>query len=667
MDTTKLKKSIFSVLLFLIPVLFFILFEIVLRLFHYGAEYDLVHVVKFGNKKYYQVNKQVAKRYFSSQDVTIPDARDGIFQYEKAQNTIRIFCLGGSTTAGFPYQYNATFPSLLNDRLESLFPQKKFEIINFGISAINSYSVLDFSRELIKYQPDLVLIYMGHNEFYGALGVASTQAIGTNRNFINVYLKLEKFKTFQLVRNFIYKFKAHKSKSDKNQVTLMQSVVADKVIPTNSKKYKIAHENFKENLRDIISTFADYKIPVFVSTLVCNLKDQYPFVSVFNQDFEKQDEWNRLFETGLALKKDGEFEQAVAEFLQAKSLNDNPAKLYYELAECYEQLEDFNSASNTYLIAKNNDALRFRASSEINKIIKDICSSLNVPCVDIETIFADQSPHKLVGNNLMLEHLHPNFKGNYYIAEGFLKTIALSNLFVESELWPWENDGSLDQNLQNAYVTDMDIEIAHLRIKRLTSQWPFVKPKDFESPYMADYAEVLNQVVDKVTKSELSWNEGHYKIAEFLAGVGEYEKAEREYRAVIKVIPNNYYAFLYLGNMLLSQKKFKDAETTFQKCLLLNPNSPYGFAKLGMLYLGNGEPQYAHEYLEKSIEVDEKTHIFPDNEIGRAHYLNALALAQLNKFAQARSEAFIALEFLPGNKDLEKLISQIPSQNVHKK
>ena len=119
--------------------------------------------------------------------------------------------------------------------------------------------------------------------------------------------------------------------------------------------------------------------------------------------------------------------------------------------------------------------------------------------------------------------------------------------------------------------------------------------------------------------------------------------------------------------MLLSQKKFKDAETTFQKCLLLNPNSPYGFAKLGMLYLGNGEPQYAHEYLEKSIEVDEKTHIFPDNEIGRAHYLNALALAQLNKFAQARSEAFIALEFLPGNKDLEKLISQIPSQNVHKK
>jgi len=47
-------------------------------------------------------------------------------------------------------------------------------VVNVGISAISSYMVLNFVNELVQYQPDLFVLYMGHNEFYGAFGIGST-------------------------------------------------------------------------------------------------------------------------------------------------------------------------------------------------------------------------------------------------------------------------------------------------------------------------------------------------------------------------------------------------------------------------------------------------------------------------------------------------------------
>ena len=81
----------------------------------------------------------------------------------------RIFCLGESTMAGFPYDFHATAPSFLADRLQQMFPEDTIEVINVGLSAIGSYVILDFLRELAEYSPDLFIVYTGHNEFYGDL------------------------------------------------------------------------------------------------------------------------------------------------------------------------------------------------------------------------------------------------------------------------------------------------------------------------------------------------------------------------------------------------------------------------------------------------------------------------------------------------------------------
>jgi len=70
------------------------------------------------------------------------------------------------------------------------FPEMNIEIINLCLTAVNSYTISDFAKQVSKYEPDAVLIYAGHNEYYGALGIGSTSRLGSNVNIVRSLLQL---------------------------------------------------------------------------------------------------------------------------------------------------------------------------------------------------------------------------------------------------------------------------------------------------------------------------------------------------------------------------------------------------------------------------------------------------------------------------------------------
>ena len=53
------------------------------------------------------------------------------------------------------------------------FPQTHFEIVNLGITAINSHVILPIARDCAKADGDLWIIYMGNNEMVGPFGAAT--------------------------------------------------------------------------------------------------------------------------------------------------------------------------------------------------------------------------------------------------------------------------------------------------------------------------------------------------------------------------------------------------------------------------------------------------------------------------------------------------------------
>ncbi|MFO7524923.1 MAG: hypothetical protein R6W68_05680, partial [Ignavibacteriaceae bacterium] len=282
--SNKKPPKWFYLILVLIPVIFFVLMEISLRIFNYGIDYTQFKVVSNYYPDKLFLNPDIPYKYFfniKQAPSVLPDGFDKI----KKDNAFRVFVLGGSSAAGWPYVPNASFSRHLKRRLELLYPQNTIEVINCGISAINSYTLRDFVPGIIEQDPDLILIYAGHNEYYGALGAGSSVFLGNSRFIVNTFIWLHKFKTTLLIRDGIdWIYKLIYSNEDvieqKSDGTLMSQMIGESLIEFDSEVYWNGIDQFKGNLKDILKMFADENIPLIIGTLTVNLLDQKPFISI---------------------------------------------------------------------------------------------------------------------------------------------------------------------------------------------------------------------------------------------------------------------------------------------------------------------------------------------------------------------------------------------------
>lgn len=657
------RQRLFTIILLALPVLFFVVLETGLRLGHYGGDLNLVLLRQDGEARWYQINRDVAKRYFTDEDITVPEARGESFRYQKLPNTFRIFCLGESSTAGWPYQFNATFPSLLHDRLALLFPDRDIEVINVGISAISSYSVLDFVHELVQYEPDLFLMYLGHNEFYGALGAASTQHISSNRTVVRLFMQLEKLRLYLLLRNGVHSLKrmVAPAPSTGGSRTLMEMMIGHNTIPLQSPLYRQGVENFSANLSDILQTIHSRRVPVLVGTLVSNLADLEPFESQFRDGFREKDEWSALVQQGQDRFSAGQYQSALASFQQAAQLDSMPAMLSFRIGQCYRALHRYEAARQAFIRARDLDVVRFRAGSDFNDVIRTVCAQQQVPVVEVERAFQERSAEGLIGYELLLEHVHPNFFGYFVMADAFCRAMAAHDIITASSQWPWQRDLPEEELQRLAYVTDLDLAIAAERIKTLTSRYPFKTPRTIVLSADRAYEKVLLETVQALQRRELGWNQAHYRMADYLQKQGRWPEAEREYRAVLKIMPAHFYPYLYLADALQAQGKAEQAEQALLKAAVLTPQLPYAHAKLGLYHMSVSQPEKAIPFLQQAVRGFVNVNDVSTADQARVRYLLAVALAQTFKLSDAKAEAAAAARLAPQDLRIRELMHQIES------
>ncbi len=325
MNRTKLFKGI----TILLPFLILGLVEMSLRIFHYGHDLSLFAEYPADNR-YLILNPDASRRYFSNQENATTGNIEP-FKKKKDPGTLRIFVLGESTTIGYPYFHNGSFHRWLQYRLMRTFPDRNFEIINLSLTAVNSYTVLGFAKEVVNYEPDAVLIYSGHNEYYGALGVGSTENIGGNRLIINTMLWLRGFRLMQWMTNACDRiaqwFGKKKDLAGKMRMELM---VGKQEIPYRSKLFDRGIEQFAVNMEETLSLLHKRGIAVYISTLVSNEKDLPPFISA-TVDGQRFPGFYSHYEKGLTAFQDKDSTTACTEFGEAERVCDGHALCNYYL------------------------------------------------------------------------------------------------------------------------------------------------------------------------------------------------------------------------------------------------------------------------------------------------------------------------------------------------
>jgi tetratricopeptide (TPR) repeat protein len=649
-----LKLRVFAAVTLLAPVAFFITLELALRLFHYGPDISLFTTIDAGGKLYSVMNPGVGKRYFPGTEfapATSPDA----FAQEKAPGTFRIFCLGGSTTVGYPYWFNAAFPTFLRTRLHALFPDRHIEVINLGLTATNSFTVLDISRDLVDAGPDLIIVYDGHNEFYGAFGVASRESPSGARWLTDLSLRLLRFRTFRLFRDLYQKIGDGFSSSPPGDErgTMMERLARGENIPLRSRLYNEGLGTFRENLRAIADLCTARGIPLILGTQVSNLKGLQPFISAPRPGLTPGEtgEFKASFGAGLDALAGRRAQTAIPFLVRALALDSLRADAQFALAQCLDLAGEKRAARYAYARARDLDQLRFRASSDFNRAILAMQNGTTVAVADVEALFAGASPDSIVGNELIFEHLHPTARGYFLMAKAYARAAEQLGLLAPGETWRLRDTLSEETLWNERPITPLDERIAARKVEILTSGWPFRKGVPFVPA--VNPADTIGQIAEQVTRSRWTWERAHEAALSYYQGRGEWGSAESEFRTIISQTPLDIQPQLGLARFYMERGRLEEMRSVLRGTLRVQPTK-LAYRSLGDLALDAGNTAEAIEDYRAlsgfTLEPGEKI----ENQ-----YLLGLAYAQAGDRDSALDQVqrLVALkpDFAPAQELLKRL------------
>jgi tetratricopeptide (TPR) repeat protein len=525
--------------------------------------------------------------------------------------------MGGSSAQGFPFSPNGTFSRYIRDRLELLYPNNHIEVINVAITATNSYTIRDLLPGVLEQKPDLIIFYTGHNEYYGAFGVGSNENIGNSRSIVNFVIWLNKFKSVQLVRNGInYIMRLFSSDNDdegQRGGTLMARIVKEQSIPMNSELFNSGLEQFEENFEEILDMTRSAGVPVIIGTLVSNLKDQKPFISV-----------------GI-------------------DPNENADSVYFKARRQF-ILGNFKVADSLFRKAKDLDALRFRAPEKINQKLKMLANKFNYKIVNVDSILNSISPDGVIGNNLVVDHLHPSLLGYLLMGKIYFESMQINGhlpIGEQAQIQVSEQDSII---VENFAFSRLDSMISQIRLTGLRNDWPFVDKRDFSFIKNLRLNDRVDSIAYRIAVENMNWEKGHREAAEWYLNKKDYQNFAKEYLVIVSQYPFKLSDYDYAASELINAKQYELAYNFLLKRYKETPDA-FSTKWLGNINLTNGKVDNAIIYLNESLSFDKND--------AQVYYNLAGAYVQNEEYEKALHSIEQCLSIKPDFANAKSLKSQL--------
>jgi tetratricopeptide (TPR) repeat protein len=617
--------------------------ETVLRLAGYGYRPDFFETVRVGEKDFLVNNESFSLRFFPPQLARRPSPF--MLEAGKPAGSYRVFVLGESAARGEPeppFAASRYLEALLSGR----YPQTRFEIINLGITAINSHVILPIARNCARQQGDLWIIYMGNNEMVGPFGAATVfGAKAPPLPLVRLNLAIQKTRLGQLLASLGRKFKG--GNSDAPAWGGME-MFAGNQLRANDPRKEMVYRNFQKNLQDILKTGLKSGAAILLNTVAVNLKDCPPFASLVNSSLPAADraQFDKLYAEACSTQAQNDFTEAARKFAQAARLDASVAELQYRWGESLLSLTNDAAAREHLQQACDDDALPFRADSRINEIITRVgrqsaCDKLVF--FDAATALATNLPAGLCGRETFYEHVHFNFDGNYRLGLAWAQLVQRL-LPVEIQRTA-SADGWAAQETCERWLglTDWnrDVVMADL-INRLHR--PPLSSQLYNARRLALLQAEAEQLRQRMTSAAANTARENYlaalerrpndhflheNYAEFLESIRDLKPATMQWQQVCELMPHDAFAFYQSGRLLCLQRQWAEAQAALLQASILRPRQAEVWYELGNVHLGTEKFDTALQEYNHAGQLD------PQNAMYCAAAGNALS--KLNRHAEAIS------------------------------
>ena len=320
---------------------------------------------------------------------TRPDKRrafhDQTFLVPKPPGTLRIVTLGGSSINNLQVEWKK-----LKQQLQKPFAShfSSVEIINAGGRSYGSHRLVKVLQEMLAYEPDLVLVYSGHNEFEEV-----EQLHLSEQNRVELNRTLSRLSLFRLLRDrWTDRQVSRLAREHRERVLANANVNVARAwrYPFTAADVTKRMSAFRENLTRIIQLCQHRKVAVIIASVPSNL---------------------------------------VKPYLPRKS-----RERFREVVQLYEAHEFEDGLRLARRILRETIG-RHQSSDLENEIIRQLSKQYKVPLADVERDIIAQEPYGWTGATLFSDHCHFNQRGNEICRQTFEKMVSetLNKVLEESD------------------------------------------------------------------------------------------------------------------------------------------------------------------------------------------------------------------------------------------
>ncbi|MGD9780863.1 MAG: tetratricopeptide repeat protein [Kiritimatiellia bacterium] len=338
-----------------------------------------------------------------------------------AEDALRVCLLGGSSALGDP---DPSFGAgrQLEIMLERRYPGHPVEVVRMAFEGGNSHALREAARELQRLAPHAVVVLTGNEEIAGPYGPASSLGRFCFGPRTARWMTLfSRTRISQLCIAAVRRLAP--ARDDLNAWRSQEPISLRGRMAPDDPRLKTAYRSFRHNLDAILAAAAQTSPAVVVCTVPVNQRDCAPFSTSFLDDETAAQEVRELLREAVAAETASNRTEAAR--LYADSIRRHPTHAEALFRAARLELQDGRDAEAAALFsrARDADALRLRADSTINAIIRECAADASASLLDAEALFAGQSPHGIPGREWFLDHVHFTFGGNHLLAQSILRRL----------------------------------------------------------------------------------------------------------------------------------------------------------------------------------------------------------------------------------------------------
>lgn len=534
---------------------------------------------------------------------------DQSFAKRKGENVRRVFCLGGSTTYGRPFDDATSYCGWLRRLLPMVDPSRKWEVINAGGISYASYRVANVMEELAQYEPDLFIVYSAHNEFLERRTYASM--FDQDRIGLELGARLQRSRTWTLVRQVVGRTRVATEPTRELLPGEVDEILNHSSGPSDYHRDPVwadrVTRHYEWNLNRMIRIAREAGAEIVFVTPASNLRDCSPFRSEPSEELTEAqvDECHSILDLAdseLREQNAGRALALVEPLVRTDPLN---SRCQFVYGQCLFATGRYQQAEAAFQQAIDQDVCPLRATSNIRQIIRDVAAEHRVAMLDVEAklrrLCLEQYGHACFGREHFLDHVHPTIDVHRRIA-----------LWMIDEL---------------------------LRIGWLDGQMP-----------SASQIEVVEKEVE--SRIDLPAQGVAFRnLAKVLHWAGKFEEAAPRARDAIRLLPDDLESRLILADCLQKTGRLRESIDQYERLFRIG-DYPRACLPFGELLVDQSEFEMAKPYLLRAVLSDRK------EDRARAYYSLGLAHLKLQEFALA-AESFQELDReLPNNPTTLSLLAE---------